>query len=97
MSKTNDDVKKNIDVKVDAPSLAESETIVGDYAPKHDDLRDKKVVDSKDQSAGLKDAARVSVKNARVAEANREASVSAKVQVSANMSGLTANQAAYNS
>ena len=96
MSKTNDDVKKNIDVKVDAPSLAESETIVGDYAPKHDDLRDKKVVDSKDQSAGLKDAARVSVKNARVAEANREASVSAKVQVSANMSGLTANQAAYN-
>lgn len=96
MSKTNDDVKKNIDVKVDAPSLAESETIVGDYSPKHDDLRDKKVVDSKDQSAGLKDAARVSVKNARVAEANREASVSAKVQVSANMSGLTANQAAYN-
>lgn len=96
MSKTNDDVKKNIDVKVDAPSLAESETIVGDYNPKHDDLRDKKVVDSKDQSAGLKDAARVSVKNARVAEANREASVSAKVQVSTNMSGLTANQAAYN-
>lgn len=96
MSKTNDDVKKNIDVKVDAPSLAESETIIGDYTPKHDDLRDKKVVDSKDQSAGLKDAARVSVKNARVAEANREASVSAKVQVSANMSGLTANQAAYN-
>ena len=96
MSKTNDDVKKNIDVKVDAPSLAESETITGDYSPKHDDLRDKKVVDSKDQSAGLKDAARVSVKNARVAEANREASVSAKVQVSTNMSGLTANQAAYN-